>query len=88
MRRAPGRPVPYRAPWPRILQVEGYDWLAGRTPGEGGPPPPLDRARLRVKTATDEHCFDLFGEWKLGAVADIIATLRPRLTDLGREVAA
>jgi hypothetical protein len=42
---------------------------------------------LRVRTATDEHCFDLVGEWKLGAVADIIATLRPRLTDLGREVA-
>jgi hypothetical protein len=77
---------PVMIPLARILEVEGYDWLAEDTRGQSRPPLG-DRARLRVRTATDEHCFDLVGEWKLGAVADIIATLRPRLTDLGREVA-
>jgi hypothetical protein len=79
---------PVRIPLARILEVEGYDWMAEPTPGQGTPPPALDRARLHVKTATDEHRFDLVGEWKVSAVADIIATLRPRLIDLGRDVAA
>lgn len=76
-----------RIPLARILAVKGYDWVAEPTPGKGKPPPPLDRARLRIETATDEHCFDQVGEWKLGAVSDIIATLRRRLTELGRDVA-
>jgi hypothetical protein len=78
---------PVRIPLARILEAEGYDWLAEDSRGQSSPPPG-DRARLRVQTATDEHCFDLVGEWKLGAVSDIIAALRPRLVDLGREVAA
>jgi DNA-directed RNA polymerase subunit RPC12/RpoP len=80
----PWRSKTLRIPLARVLSVDGYDWLAERAFGETSTSPPRDRARLRVKTATAEYDFDLVGEWKLGAVRDLVAVLGERLALLGR----
>lgn len=79
----PWRSKTLRIPLARVLSVEGYDWLAEFGPTSTAPP--RDRARLRVETATAEYDFDLVGEWKLGAVRDLVAMLGERLALLGRQ---
>jgi len=81
----PWRSKTIRIPLARVLSVEGYDWVTEKALGETRTTPPRDRARLRVVTATAVFDFDLVGEWKLGAVRDLMAALGERLVLLGRE---